>query len=101
MRVYKAGNALEAFARRCRAVSSSPAVGVELAAEELLAMVHRSKELAPVVLLANVPLWNNGLPEAEPKIRALNARLEEIGRSQAVRCYRSTRRSRIRRGLGA
>ena len=47
-------------------------------------MVHRSKELAPVVLLANVPLWNNCLPEAEPKIRALNARFEEIGRSQAV-----------------
>ena len=35
-------------------------------------MVRRAKELAEVVLLPNVLPWNNGGPDAEPKIRELN-----------------------------
>lgn len=57
---------------------------VPLAAEDLRAMVRRSQQLAPVVLLADVLPWNNGWPEAEPKIRELNALIEEIGASEGV-----------------
>ena len=57
---------------------------IELAAEDLQAMVRRAKELAPVVLLANVLPWNNGWPDAEPKIRGLNALVAEIGATEAV-----------------
>jgi lysophospholipase L1-like esterase len=56
----------------------------ELAAADLRAMVRRCKELVPVVLLANVLPWNNGWPDAEPKIHALNALITEIGASEAV-----------------
>jgi lysophospholipase L1-like esterase len=57
---------------------------VELAAEDLRAMVRRAKEIAPVVLLPNVLPWNKGWPDAEPKIRALNALIAEIGASEGV-----------------
>jgi lysophospholipase L1-like esterase len=57
---------------------------IELAAEDLRAMVRRAKELAPVVLLADVLPWNNGWPDAEPKIRALNGLIGEIGVSEGV-----------------
>jgi lysophospholipase L1-like esterase len=57
---------------------------VELAAADLRAMVRRSKEIAPTVLLADVLPWNNGWPEAEPKIRALNALIAEIGEAEGV-----------------
>ncbi len=40
-------------------------------------------------------------PEAEPTIRALSARLEEIGRSQAVPVLPLHETLEIRRGLGA
>ena len=45
---------------------------IELAAEDLDAMVQRGRELGLPVLLPNVLPWNNGWPDAEPKIRALN-----------------------------
>ena len=57
---------------------------IELAAADLRAMVRSSKELAPVVLLANVLPWNNGWPGAERKIRSLNALIAELGASEAV-----------------
>lgn len=57
---------------------------IELAAEDLRAMVRRAKELAPVVLLADVLPWNNGWPDAEPKIRGLNALIAEVGASEGV-----------------
>jgi lysophospholipase L1-like esterase len=57
---------------------------IELAAEDLRAMVRRAKEIAPVVLLADVLPWNNGWPGAEPKIRALNDLIVEIGASEGV-----------------
>ena len=57
---------------------------VRLAAADLRAMVRRSQQLAPVVLLADVLPWNNGWPDAEPKIRELNALIVEIGASEGV-----------------
>jgi lysophospholipase L1-like esterase len=57
---------------------------IELAAADLLAMVRRSREIAPAVLLADVLPWNNGWPEAEPSIRALNELVHGIGRSEDV-----------------
>jgi lysophospholipase L1-like esterase len=57
---------------------------VELAAADLDAMVRRAKELAPAVLLPNVLPWNNGWPDAEPAIRALNTLIEEIAARERV-----------------
>ena len=57
---------------------------IDLAAEDLLAMVSRSKEIAPAVVLADVLPWNNGWPAAEPTIRALNALVVEIAGSEDV-----------------
>jgi lysophospholipase L1-like esterase len=57
---------------------------IELAAADLRAMVRRAKEIAPVVLLANVLPWNNGWPDAEPKIRALNELIAQIGAEEDV-----------------
>jgi lysophospholipase L1-like esterase len=57
---------------------------IELAAGDLEAMVRRAKELAEVVLLPNVLPWNNGWPEAEPKIRQLNTLIEELAGSESV-----------------
>jgi lysophospholipase L1-like esterase len=55
---------------------------IELAASDILAMVQRSKEIAPTVLLADVLPWNNGWPSAEPPIRALTGLLPEIGSTE-------------------
>jgi lysophospholipase L1-like esterase len=57
---------------------------IELAAEDLRAMVRRARELVPAVLLADVLPWNNGWPDAEPKIRALNERIAAIGAEEGV-----------------
>lgn len=57
---------------------------IELAAEDLRAMVRRATQVAPVVLLADVLPWNNGWPDAEPRIRALNALIAEIGASEGA-----------------
>lgn len=58
---------------------------IELAAADLEAMVRRAKELAPVVLLPDVLPWNNGWPEAEPSVRALNALIEGVAEREGVR----------------
>ena len=57
---------------------------IELAAEDLGAMVRRSKERAEVVLLPNVLPWNNGWPDAEPKIRELNALIASLAEAEGV-----------------
>jgi lysophospholipase L1-like esterase len=57
---------------------------VEDAAENLRAMVRRGKELGLRVALADVLPWNNGWPDAEPKIRRLNALIAEIARDEDV-----------------
>ena len=57
---------------------------VERAAENLRAMVQRGKQLGVRVALADVLPWNNGWPDAEPKIRRLNELIGEIAREEAV-----------------
>ncbi len=46
---------------------------VDDAAANLLAMVRRGKELGLRVVIVDLLPWNNGWPDAEPKIRRLNA----------------------------
>ena len=57
---------------------------IALAAEDLRAMVRSAKQVAGIVLLADVLPWNNGWPDAEPKIRGLNALIAAIGASEGV-----------------
>lgn len=57
---------------------------VEIAAESLRAMVRRGKELGLRVALADALPWNNGWPDAEPKIRRLNELIGEIARDEDV-----------------
>jgi lysophospholipase L1-like esterase len=57
---------------------------VEEAAAHLRAMVRRGRELGLRVALADVLPWNNGWPDAEPRIRSLNALIAEIAREEEV-----------------
>lgn len=57
---------------------------VELAAADLEVMVRRAKELASVVLLPNVLPWNNGWPDAEPRIRELNELIAAVAGQEDV-----------------
>lgn len=57
---------------------------IERAAEDLEAMVQRGTELGLPVLLPNVLPWNNGWPEAEPKIRALNDLIHRLAVRRGV-----------------
>lgn len=54
------------------------------AAANLRAMVRRGKELGLRVALADVLPWNNGRPDAEASIRALNALIAEIAGDEDV-----------------
>jgi lysophospholipase L1-like esterase len=56
----------------------------EEAAANLRAMVRRGKELGLRIALADVLPWNNGWPDAEASIRALNARIAEIATEEDV-----------------
>ena len=56
----------------------------ETAAENLRTIVRRGKELGLRVLLVDVLPWNNGWPEAEPKIRRLNELIAELARDEGV-----------------
>jgi lysophospholipase L1-like esterase len=57
---------------------------VEPAADNLRDLVRRGKALGLRVAIANVLPWNNGWPDAEPKVRRLNALVEEIAREEDV-----------------
>ena len=57
---------------------------VESAAENLRAMVRRGKELGLRVALCDVLPWNNGWPDAEPKIRRLNELIAAAARDETV-----------------
>ena len=57
---------------------------VAAAAENLRAMVRRGKELGLSVLLVDLLPWNNGWPDAEPKIRGLNELISEIACAEDV-----------------
>jgi len=56
----------------------------EPAAANLRAMVRRGKELGLRVMLVDVLPWNNGWPDAEPKIRHLNALIAEVAHDEGV-----------------
>jgi lysophospholipase L1-like esterase len=58
--------------------------GVDEAASGLRAMVRRGKELGLRVALADVLPWNNGWPDAEPRIRTLNDLIVQIAREEEV-----------------
>jgi lysophospholipase L1-like esterase len=57
---------------------------IRTAAANLRAMVVRGKELVPRVALADVLPWNNGWPDAEPKITRLNELIAAIARDEQV-----------------
>ena len=57
---------------------------VEQAAANLRAMVQRGKQLGLRVALVDVLPWNNGWPDAAPKIRRLNELIEAIARDEKV-----------------
>ena len=57
---------------------------VERAADDLRRMVERGKKLVGRVELAELLPWNNGYPDADPKIRRLNGLIHEIARDEHV-----------------
>lgn len=57
---------------------------VEPAAENLRRMVKRGKELGLRVAITELLPWNNGYPEADPKIRRLNELIHGIARDEHV-----------------
>jgi lysophospholipase L1-like esterase len=57
---------------------------VEPAAQNLREMVRRGKELGLRVAVAELLPWNNGYPEADPKIRRLNELIRALAREEGV-----------------
>jgi lysophospholipase L1-like esterase len=57
---------------------------IESAAEHLRGMMRRGKEQGLRLALVDVLPWNNGWPDAESKIRALNQLIAEIANSEGV-----------------
>jgi lysophospholipase L1-like esterase len=57
---------------------------VEKAAENLRRMVGRGKALDLKVALVDLLPWNNGYPEADPKIRRLNELIHGIAKDEQV-----------------
>jgi lysophospholipase L1-like esterase len=57
---------------------------VDDAAANLREMVRRARALGLRVALADVLPWNNGWPDAEPKIRRLNALVAAIAREEGA-----------------
>ena len=47
-------------------------------------MVCRGKELGLRVVIVDVLPWNNGWPDAEPKIRRLNALIAGLARDEGI-----------------
>jgi lysophospholipase L1-like esterase len=57
---------------------------VQAAAADLRAMVEAGKKLGLQVAIADVLPWNNGWPDAETRIRRLNALIADIARTEDV-----------------
>jgi lysophospholipase L1-like esterase len=57
---------------------------VETAASNLRKMVERGKDLGLRVAIAELLPWNNGYPDADPKILRLNGLIHGIGRHERV-----------------
>ena len=55
------------------------------AGRNLRAMVERGKKLGLRVEIAELIPWNNGYPDAAPKILTLNGLIHAIGRAEHVR----------------
>jgi lysophospholipase L1-like esterase len=58
---------------------------VAQAARNLRGMVERGKSLDLRVEIAELIPWNNGYPDADPKIRALNRRIHRLASAEHVR----------------
>lgn len=57
---------------------------LDAAAANLRRMVARGKELGLRVAVCDVLPWNNGWPDAEPKIRELNVLIAEVARTEDI-----------------
>jgi len=57
---------------------------VHEAGANLRTMVRRVKQLGLRVAIADVLPWNNGWPDAEPRIRQLNALIAELARDESI-----------------
>lgn len=57
---------------------------VQHAAENLRGIVGEAKAMGLRVAIADVLPWNNGYPQADPQIQALNLLIAEIAREQSV-----------------
>jgi acyl-CoA thioesterase-1 len=57
---------------------------VERAVEILRTIVRRAKQRGLPVVVANVLPWNNGWPDADPKIRQLNALIAELADDEGI-----------------
>jgi lysophospholipase L1-like esterase len=57
---------------------------VETAAANLRRMIRRGKELGLELTVANLLPWNNGYPQADPKIRRLNEQIQNLARAEHV-----------------
>jgi lysophospholipase L1-like esterase len=57
---------------------------LEPAAENIRKMVERGRELGLRVAVADLLPWNNGYPEADPKIRRLNDLIHQVAKDEAV-----------------
>ncbi len=57
---------------------------VEEAAANLRSLVRRAKEVGLGVVVPNVLPWNNGYPDADPKIRRLNELIAALGAEEGV-----------------
>lgn len=57
---------------------------VQAAARNLRSMVRRGKALGLDVAVANLLPWNNGYPQADPKIRRLNELIAQLARAERV-----------------
>jgi lysophospholipase L1-like esterase len=58
---------------------------LDLAANDLRAIVKEGKAAGLLVVIAEVLPWNNGWPDADPKIRALNEAIGGIGDEEDIR----------------
>ena len=58
---------------------------VELAERDLRAIVRQGRAAGLRVVIAEVLPWNNGWPDADPRIRALNDAIHRIGGQENIR----------------
>jgi lysophospholipase L1-like esterase len=57
---------------------------IETASLNLRRMIRRGRELGLRVAVADLLPWNNGYPEADPKIRRLNELIHQAAKDEAV-----------------